>query len=57
MKNLYDLNPKKKIENFQIKNYMFYWIFEGNGEYTQKHKENDYRIYIERNYESKSNQN
>ena len=45
-----------KIENFQIENFKFYWIFEGNGDYAQKHDEIDYRRFVERNYESKSNQ-
>jgi len=55
MKNSAQTSLNSKIENFQIKEYMFYWIFEGNGNYTQKHNEMDYRRFIERNYESKSN--
>ena len=49
-------NKNDKIKDFQIKNFKFYWIFEGNGEYAQKHDEIDYRRFVERNYESKSNQ-
>ena len=55
MKNSLQTSSNSKIENFQIKEYKFYWIFEGNGNYTQKHDEMDYREFIERNYESKSN--
>ena len=55
MKNSAQTSSNSKIENFQIKEYMFYWIFEGNDNYTQKHDEMDYRRFIERNYESKSN--
>lgn len=57
MKNSAQISQNSKIENFQIKNYMFFWFFEGNGDYTQKHNEIDYRRFIERNYEAKSNQN
>lgn len=57
MKNSAQIRKNSKIEDFRIQNYMFYWVFEGNGDYTQKHKEIDYRRFIERNYESKSNQN
>lgn len=57
MKNTEKTNSKKNIKNFEMNNYKFYWIFEGNGNFTQKHDEIDYRRFIERNYESKSNQN
>ena len=57
MKNLTNQNTPKRIKNFEIIDYRFYWVFEGNGEFSQKHEESDYRRFIERNYESKSNQN
>jgi len=54
MKNLKNVNPGS-IENKENKTFAFYWVFEGNGEYSQKHNENDYCRYIESNYISKSN--
>jgi hypothetical protein len=54
MKNSKNCNPGS-IEKFETKPFAFYWIFEGNGNYSQKHDEMDYRRYIERNYISKSN--
>jgi hypothetical protein len=57
MKNLNQIRQSRKIEDFQIKNYMFYWVFDGKGDYKQMHREAEYRMFIERNYEAKSNQN
>ena len=54
MKNLKNVNPGS-LEAKETKTFAFYWIFEGNGEYSQKHNENDYCRYIESNYISKSN--
>lgn len=54
MKNLKNVNPGS-IETTETKSFAFYWIFEGNGEYSQKHNENDYCRYIESNYICKSN--
>ena len=56
MKNTENTNQRVTAKNFQIKEFKFYWVFEGNGNYTQKHDEIDYRMFIERNYESISNQ-
>ncbi|MBZ0203103.1 MAG: hypothetical protein IT281_02800 [Ignavibacteria bacterium] len=47
---------KVTIRNFKITDFQFYWVFEGNGEFKEMHNELDYRRFIERNYESKSNQ-
>ena len=55
MKNSVQKSSKNKVENFQITEYRFYWIFDGNGSWIQKHDEMDYGRFIENNYESKSN--
>ncbi|MCI0449163.1 MAG: hypothetical protein L0Y79_05160 [Chlorobi bacterium] len=54
------LNESKQLkvktrEEFIMENIAFFWIFFGNGEFTQKHDENAYRRFVERNYQSKSN--
>lgn len=54
MKNSKNVNPPA-IDTYENKSFAFYWIFEGNGECSQKHNENDYCRYIESNYISKSN--
>lgn len=56
MKNTENKNKRITAKNFRITNVMFSWEFKGNGDYTQEHKEIDYRRFIERNYQSKSNQ-
>ena len=56
MKNSEKNNSKVSIRNFKITDFQFYWVFEGNGEFKEMHDEIDYRRFIERNYESKSNQ-
>lgn len=57
MKNAENKNKKITAKNFRITEFKFYWEFEGNGNFTQKHKEIEYRRFIERNYESRSNLN
>ncbi len=52
MKNAENKNKKVTAKNFRITEFKFYWVFEGNGNITQKHKEIEYRRFIERNYET-----
>lgn len=43
-------------KNFKMTEVKFSWEFEGNGSYTQKHDEDEYCKFIEKNYKSISNQ-
>jgi hypothetical protein len=57
MKNLNDSKPLKvkTREEFIMENIAFFWVFDGHGDFTQKHDEKDYRNFVEKNYTSKSN--
>ncbi len=56
MKNTENKNTRITAKNFKITKIQFSWEFKGNGDFSQEHKEIDYRRFIERNYISKSNQ-
>lgn len=43
-------------KNFKMTDIKFSWEFDGSGNFTQIHDEMDYRMFIEKNYQSKSNQ-
>jgi len=56
MKKLNEIRKNnKKPEKFEMKDFAFYWIFNGNGDIIQKHNESDYSCFVERNYQSKCN--
>jgi hypothetical protein len=55
MKNTESKSKSKSTISLNFKEFRFYWIFEGNGEFKQEHDEKDYRRFVEYNYENRIN--